>query len=104
MTEADLLNALRDCYDPLQRRNIVDARLVQSVALLPDRSAPGAGVRGATPRYIARVTLRAPGSDELINAQLRAQIENRLAGIADISRSEVVMLPALFPILSSERN
>jgi hypothetical protein len=104
MTEADLLNALRDCYDPLQRRNIVDARLVQSVALLPDRNAPGAGVRGATPRYIARVTLRAPGSDELINAQLCAQIENRLAGIADISRSEVVMLPALFPILLSERS
>lgn len=100
MTEADLLNALRDCYDPLQRRNIVDMHLVQSVALSVDLDAPGASVRGAAPRFIARVLLRAPGSDELLNSQLKAQIENRLAGLPEVSRSVVDMLPAYFPILS----
>src|SRR5215813_8114996 len=98
MTDADLVNALRDCYDTLQR-NIVDGGLVQSAALVRDTEAPGASVRGLAPRYIARITLRAPSSDDARNTQLRAQIENRLAGLQDISRTEIEMLPALFPIL-----
>src|SRR6185437_212455 len=99
MTDADLVNALRDCYDTLQQRNIVDLGLVQSAALMQDTEAPGALVRGVPLRYIAHITLRAPGSDDTRNAQLRAQIENRLAGLPEISRTEIEMLPALFPIL-----
>jgi len=99
MTEADLFNALRDCYDTLQQRNIVDLGLVQSATLARDNQAPGTSVRGVPPRYIARITLRAPSSDETRNGQLRAQIENRLAGLPAISRTEIEMLPALFPIL-----
>lgn len=99
MTDADLVNALRDCYDPLQRRNVVHLGLVQSAALTIDGDAPGANIRGVPPRYIAHITLRAPGSDDTRNAQLRAQIENRLAGLPDISRTEIEMLPALFSIL-----
>jgi metal-sulfur cluster biosynthetic enzyme len=103
MTDADLVNALRDCYDTLQQRNIVDLGLVQSAALIIDRHAPGASIRGVPPRYIARITLRAPGSDDTRNEQLRAQIENRLAGLSQISRTEIELLPALFPILSGRR-
>jgi len=99
ITDADLVNALRDCYDTLQQRNIVDLGLVQSATLAPDAEAPGASVRGVPPRYIARITVRAPSSDDTRNAQLRAQIENRLAGLPEISRTEIEMLPALFPIL-----
>jgi len=99
MTEADLLNALRDCYDPLQRRNVVDLGLVQSANLTLDKTAPGASIRGVAPRYTARVMLRAPSTDETRNAQLRAQVENRLLGMPAISRAEVELLPALFPIL-----
>jgi metal-sulfur cluster biosynthetic enzyme len=105
MSDADLVNALRDCYDTVQQRNsargrnIVDLGLVQSAMLLRDSKAPGASVRGVPPRYIARITLRAPSSDDTRNAQLRAQIENRLAGLPEISRTEIEMLPALFPIL-----
>ncbi|HEX4154779.1 MAG TPA: DUF59 domain-containing protein [Acidobacteriaceae bacterium] len=100
MTEADLLRALRDCYDPALRRDIVSLGLVESATLSPDRDAPGAGVRGLAPRFIAHIVLRAPGSDELHNAQLQAQIENRLAGIPELSRSEVKLLPGLFSILN----
>lgn len=103
MTGADLLNALRDCYDTLQQRNIVDLGLVQSAELIVDTEAPGAAVRGMQPRYVARVALRAPGSDDTRNAQLRAQIENRLAGLPELSRTEIEMLPALFPILGGRR-
>lgn len=103
MTDADLVNALRDCYDTLQQRNIVDLGLVQSAALTRDLAAPGASVRGLPQRYIARITLRAPSSDDTRNAQLRAQIENRLAGLPEISRTEIEMLPGLFPILGGRR-
>jgi hypothetical protein len=99
MTDADLVDALRDCYDTLQQRNIVDLGLVQSATLARDTEAPGASVSGVPPRFIARIMLRAPGSDDARNAQLRAQIENRLAGLPEISRTEIEMLPALFPIL-----
>lgn len=99
MTDTDLVNALRDCYDTVQQRNIVELGLVQSALLIEDAEAPGASVRGLPARYIARVVLRAPGSDDAHNAQLRAQIENRLAGLSEISRTEIEMVPALFPIL-----
>src|ERR1700760_301802 len=103
MTDADLFNALRDCYDTLQQRNIVELGLVQSAELIVDTEAPGASVRGVPPRYIARLTLRAPGSDDTRKLQLSAQIENRLAGLPEISRTEIEMLPALFPIFGGRR-
>lgn len=103
MTDADLVNALRDCYDTLQQRNIVDVGLVQHATLEVDRDAPGAHIRDVSTRYIAHIKLRAPSSDDVRNTQLRAQIENRLAGLPEISRTEVELLPALFPILGGRR-
>jgi hypothetical protein len=99
MTDADLLSALSDCFAPQQRTNIVAARLVKSATLTLDSEAPGANIPGVPPRYLATITLIAPGSDEAATAQLRAQIENRLLGLAFISRVEITLLPALFPIL-----
>jgi metal-sulfur cluster biosynthetic enzyme len=104
MTNADLLRALRDCYEPMQRRNIVELGLVESARLDIDHDAPGANVRGVPPRYTAHINLRAPSSDDAQNAQLRAHIENRLAGMPEIVRTEIHMLPALFPILSAPRS
>ena len=93
-TEADLLLALRDCYLPLDRRNIIAANLVRSATLTPDPDAPG-----AITRLHAHITLHAPGADEAANSQLCAQIENRLLGLEAISRVSVTLLPVLFPIL-----
>jgi metal-sulfur cluster biosynthetic enzyme len=99
MTDFDLIAALRDCYAPPQRSNIVDAGLIKSATLTLDADAPGANIAGVPPRYIAAITLTAPTSDEAANAQLTAQIENRLLGMETISRVAVTLLPALFPIL-----
>jgi len=99
MDDTDLLPLLRDCYDPVLRRNIVDAGLIRSATLTRDDAAPGAGIAGIPPRYRATITLLAPGSDEAANAQLTAQIENRLLGLEAISQVTVALLPALFPIL-----
>jgi metal-sulfur cluster biosynthetic enzyme len=95
----DLIALLRDCYEPATRRNIVDAGLVRSTKLTPDTEAPGSGIPGVIQRHLAAITLYAPGNDETANAQLVAQIENRLLGVESISRVEVTLLPALFPIL-----
>ena len=94
MTDADLLNALRDCYDPVLRRNIVEMKLVRSARLVRDVEAPG-----VVPRFVAAVSLSAPTSDEGANAQMVAQVENRLLGLEAISRVEVTLLPPLFAIL-----
>ena len=93
----DLLNLLRDCYT--HQRNIVDLGLIQSATLTPDPDAPGASIPNLPPRHLARITLRAPTSDDTANLQLVAQIENRLLGLPSISRVEINLLPALFPIL-----
>ncbi len=99
MTDADLLQSLRDCYAPALRRNIVEAGLVRSATLTRDNDAPGANIPSVPPRYIAHIILTAPGSDEAANAQLLAQIENRLLGFEAISRVTVTLRPALFSIL-----
>jgi len=92
MTDADLLTALRDCY--YLQRDIVALGLVRKATLTPDADAPG-----LTPRFLAQITLTAPNSDDAVNAQLLAQIENRLLGLQPISRVSITLLPALFPIL-----
>ena len=99
MPTPDLQTLLRDCYEPITQRNIVDAGLVRAAALTPDMDSPGFGIPGVMQRYIASITLYAPGNDETVNAQLVAQIENRLMGVEFISRVEVTLLPTLFPIL-----
>jgi metal-sulfur cluster biosynthetic enzyme len=99
MTEGDLLQSLRDCYDPTLKRNIVDLGLIRSATLTEDREAPGANIPGIAPRYIAHITLVAPSADEAAVAQLRVQIENRLAGLPSISGSKIKLLPTPFPIL-----
>ncbi len=98
MTDSELLHLLRDCYTPAGS-NIVTAGLVRSATLTPDLDTPGATIPGLAPRYVAHITLHAPGTDDTANAQLTAQVENRLLGLPSISRVEVNLLPALFPIL-----
>jgi len=90
---------LRDCYEPATRRNVVEAGLVRSATVTADLDAPGFGIPGVPVRHLARITLYAPGNDEIANAQLVAQIENRLLGVESISRVEVTLLPPLFSIL-----
>lgn len=102
MTDADLLQALRDCYDPLLRRNIVELNLVRSAHLALDDEAPGANISGVPPKYAAEIRLAPTNSDEGAAAQLEAQVRNRLAGLSYISRVKITMLPPVFSILDSK--
>jgi metal-sulfur cluster biosynthetic enzyme len=93
LTEADILAALRDCYDPEIPCNIVDLGLVHSISVAPDPNAPGARISGVPPRHRVRIALT-PRSleDSEPTAQLIAQIENRLAAFQTVSRTEVSLL------------
>jgi hypothetical protein len=95
MTDAQLLHLLRDCYTPTGP-NIVAAGLVRSATLTPD---PNTSLPNLPPRFLATITLHSPSTDEAAAAQLAAQIENRLLGVPSISRVQIHLLPALFPIL-----
>jgi|SRR5579875_2635404 len=98
-TDDDLRQALTECFVPALRRDVVAAGLVRSASVRLDADAPGAGIVGVPARFVARVVLTAPGADEAVNGQTLAAVENRLLGLAAISRVEVTMQPALFPIL-----
>lgn len=100
MSIEDLSLALRDCYDPILRCNIVDLGLVETLSLTLDPDAPGAFIPGVPARYRAAVTLLPASPGEEARSQLTAQIVNRLAGIEALSGSTVTLLdtPAWTPL------
>ena len=98
-TQSDLLEALRECFVPALRRDVVSAGLLRSASLELDTEAPGAGIPGVPQRFIAHLVIWAAGNEDGINAQLRAVVENRLLGLYPISRVDLTVLPPLFPIL-----
>ena len=87
LTEAQIREALRDCYDPEVPLNIVDLGLVYKVTLNEDPDAPG-----LTPKQKVSIdlTLTSPGCPA--HEQIAAQIQNRLAGIQGISKSSVQLV------------
>jgi metal-sulfur cluster biosynthetic enzyme len=101
LTEDDIREALRACFDPTHKRNIVDLGLIRSIALTLDPEAPGAGIPGVPPRQSLTLQLTAPSSDEDANTILLAQIENRIAGVPNLSRWRITFVPPAFPILNN---
>jgi metal-sulfur cluster biosynthetic enzyme len=90
--ERSIQAALRDCYDPTLPCNIVDLGLVESITLTPDPEAPGATIPGVPQKFRVTITLTPTTQDEAANAQLTAQIQNRLAGLETILHTEVTLL------------
>jgi metal-sulfur cluster biosynthetic enzyme len=92
LTEAAILAALRDCYDPEISLNIVDLGLVHSIAIAPDPGSPGAGIPGVPPRHRVSVALTLAQIADLEDTTLVAQIKNRLAAFETVSRTDVILL------------
>jgi metal-sulfur cluster biosynthetic enzyme len=99
LTEADVLTALHDCYDPVLPCNIVDLGLVHSITIAPDLEAPGAHIPGVPQKHHINLEITPTQTDEASTAQLSAQIANRLAGLEAVSHSEITLLdkPAWSP-------
>ncbi|MDP9038350.1 MAG: metal-sulfur cluster assembly factor [Acidobacteriota bacterium] len=92
LTESEVREALRDCYDPEVPCNIVDLGLVYRVSVERDDDAPGAGIPGVPVKHRVGIalTLTSPGCPA--QGQIAAQIEGRLAAFPAISRSTVEMV------------
>ncbi len=88
LTEADIREALRVCFDPELQINIVDLGRVHTIHIEPDAEAPGSEPR-------ACVTIELLSNDETQDAMLAAQVTNRLLGLREISRAEVTLLEDL---------
>jgi len=93
LSEADILDALRACYtraNPYARPiDIVDLGLIESISLSPDPDAPGTGIPGVPQKIRLTLTLIPPSPDEDAQAQLHAQIANRLAGLPNLSHTQI---------------
>jgi metal-sulfur cluster biosynthetic enzyme len=88
-TETDIRTALRDCYDPTLPCNIVDLGLLRSISLTPDPQAPGANIPGVPQKHLIQITLTLTNPTDASEAQLQAQVINRLAGLQTVSHTTV---------------
>ena len=84
LSEDAVREALKVCFDPELAVNIVDLGLVYDVQVQRDAEWPG-----QVPRYVVHITMtmRAPNDER--EAMLIGQVKNRLAGMREVSRSEV---------------
>jgi metal-sulfur cluster biosynthetic enzyme len=91
LTESEIIAALRDCYDPELPCNIVDLGLVRAVAITADPEAPGAGIPGVPQKHLVQIGIILTHPSEDVEAQLRAQIANRLAGLEAVSQTTITI-------------
>jgi metal-sulfur cluster biosynthetic enzyme len=92
LTESDILEALRDCFDPALPCNIVDLGLVRAVTVDPDAEAPGSGIPGVPQKHRIHIELALTSPTEEAAAQLAAQVSNRLAGLEEAGDTTVTVV------------
>jgi len=85
--DADILTALRDCFDPEVKLNLVDLGLIYGIALEPDPDSTPAWPRQRVKIRMTLTTPQCPASGLIIE-----QVHNRLAGIPDISKVDVELV------------
>jgi len=84
LTAEDIRTALRDCFDPEVKLNLVDLGLIYDVATEPDpNSTP------AFPRQRVKVTMTLTTPQCPASGLIFEQVHNRLAGIPQVSKVEV---------------
>lgn len=84
LTKEEILNALRDCFDPEVKLNLVDLGLIYAVATGPDPDSTP-----AWPRQWVKVTMTLTTPQCPAGGLIVEQVQNRLAGIEAISKVEV---------------
>lgn len=84
LSESAILTALRDCFDPELRLNVVDLGLIYNLTTGPDPDSTP-----AWPRQWGRIDMTLVTADSPASGLIVEQVRNRLAGIPDISRIEV---------------
>ena len=87
LSEAEILTALRDCFDPEVKINLVDLGLIYGVETGPDPDSTP-----AWPRQWVKVTMTLTTPEGPASGLILEQVHNRLAGIQDISKVEVKLV------------
>src|SRR6266566_3192120 len=84
LTAEDIRTALRDCFDPEVKLNLVDLGLIYDVIIEPD---PNATL--AFPRQRVKVTMTLTTPQCPASGLIFEQVHNRLASIQQVSKVEV---------------
>jgi metal-sulfur cluster biosynthetic enzyme len=84
LTEAEILTALRDCYDPEVKLNLVDLGLIYGIKTGPDPDSTK-----AWPRQWVKVTMTLTTPQCPASGLIFEQVHNRLAGIPAIGKVEI---------------
>ena len=84
LTEPQILTALRDCFEPETKLNLVDLGAIYAIESGPDPDSTP-----AWPRQWVRITITLPKQDSPANLLVLEQVSNRLAGIPEISKVEL---------------
>ena len=84
VTEDDIYTALRDCFDPEVKLNLVDLGLVYGVTVESDPNSTPAFPRQKVKVTMTLTTLQCPASGLIFE-----QVHNRLASIQQVSKVEV---------------
>ena len=84
LNEAQILAALRDCFDPEVKVNVVDLGLIYKIELEPDPDSTP-----KWPRQRVRIDMTLTTPDSPANGLLVEQVQNRLAGIPDIAKVDL---------------
>ena len=87
LAESHILNALRDCFDPEVKLNLVDLGLIYAVETGPDPDSTP-----AWPRQWVKVTMTLTTPQCPASGLILEQVENRLRGISDISKVEMELV------------
>src|ERR1700689_4704232 len=87
ITEEEIRTALRDCFDPEVKLNLVDLGLVYNIAVEADPNAPP-----AFPRQRVKGTMTLPPPQCPASGLISEQVHNRLASIPQVSKAEVELV------------
>jgi metal-sulfur cluster biosynthetic enzyme len=87
LTETEILAALRDCFDPEVKLNLVDLGLIYAVELESD---PDSTPKWPRQRLKVTMTLTSPQCPA--SAQVLEQVQNRLATLPEFSKVDVELV------------
>jgi metal-sulfur cluster biosynthetic enzyme len=87
VAESDILAALRDCFDPELKLNLVDLGLIYRIEMAPDPDSTPKWPRQRVKITMTLTTPHCPASGLMVE-----QVQNRLLGMRDISKVEVALV------------
>ena len=87
LSETEIRNALKDCFDPEVKLNLVDLGLIYAIDTGPDQNSTPKWPRQWVKVTMSLTTPQCPASGLILE-----QVHNRLAGIPDISKVDVELV------------